>query len=77
MKRNIQQEYNHAKLKESIVKTILYVIGVLLIIGGGIWALQGVNILPGSFMSGQIQWAINGMISIVVGMGLILWARRK
>jgi hypothetical protein len=59
------------------MKTILNVIGVLLILGGGVWVLQGVNILPGSFMTGQIQWAINGAISIAIGIGLILWARRK
>lgn len=59
------------------MKTTLTVIGVLLILGGGVWVLQGVNILPGSFMTGDPQWAINGMVTIVVGIGLILWARRK
>ncbi len=59
------------------MKTILTVVGVLLILGGGVWVLQGVNILPGSFMTGDPQWAINGMVTIVVGIGLILWARRK
>jgi hypothetical protein len=59
------------------MKTILTVVGVLLILGGGVWVLQGVNILPGSFMTGDPQWAINGAVTIVVGIGLILWARRK
>ena len=59
------------------MKTILTVIGVLLILGGGVWVLQGVNILPGSYMTGDPQWAINGAVTIVVGIGLILWARRK
>jgi len=59
------------------MKTILIVVGVLLVLAGGIWVLQGVNILPGSYMSGNPQWAINGTISIVVGAGLIVWARRK
>lgn len=59
------------------MKTILYIIGVLLILGGGVWVLQGVNILPGSFMTGQIQWAYNGAISIVIGLALILFGRSR
>jgi hypothetical protein len=56
------------------VKIALDVIGVLLILGGGVWFLQGINVLPGSFMTGQIQWAINGGIAIVVGIGLLVFA---
>jgi hypothetical protein len=47
---------------------------------GSIWILQGVGILPGSFMSGQIQWAINGTIMAVIGAGLIVvanWPNKK
>ena len=59
------------------MKTIFYVIGGLLILGGAVWVLQGVNILPGSFMTGQIQWAINGAIAIAIGIGLILFGRTR
>lgn len=59
------------------MKTILYVLGGLLILSGGIWFFQGINILPGSFMSGNPQWTINGTISIVIGIGLILFARSR
>jgi hypothetical protein len=56
------------------MKIALDVIGVLLILGGGVWFLQGINVLPGSFMTGQIQWAINGGIAVVVGIGLLVFA---
>jgi len=59
------------------MKTVLIVVGILLVLAGGIWVLQGVNILPGSYMSGNPQWAINGTISIIVGAGLVVWARRR
>lgn len=59
------------------MKTLFYVIGGLAILGGAIWVLQGINILPGSFMTGQIQWAINGAIVIVIGIGLILFGRSR
>ena len=58
-------------------KTILQVLAILLIASGTVWILQGVNILPGSFMTGDPQWAINGAISIVVGIGLILFGRSR
>jgi hypothetical protein len=59
------------------MKNLIQVIGILIVLAGLIWFLQGTNILPGSYMTGQIQWAINGAIAIVVGVGLVLWARRK
>lgn len=52
------------------------ILAVLLIIVGIIWILQGINILPGSFMTGQIQWAYRGGIAAVVGIALLLFQRR-
>lgn len=59
------------------MKTILNIAGVLLILTGGIWFLQGINVLPGSFMTGQIQWAIYGGLAIVIGITLLLFANRR
>ncbi|NWG34283.1 MAG: hypothetical protein HXY42_07555 [Chloroflexi bacterium] len=59
------------------MKTIVSVLGVLLILSGAVWVLQGVNILPGSVMTGQIQWAYNGAIAILIGAAAIWYARRK
>ncbi|MEN9564344.1 MAG: hypothetical protein RIR73_2588, partial [Chloroflexota bacterium] len=42
-----------------MLNTILKIIAVLLVVAGIIWILQGINILPGSFMTGDPQWAIN------------------
>lgn len=49
--------------------------GILLIIMGGIWFLQGINVLPGSFMTGQIQWAVYGGIAVLAGAGLFILDR--
>ena len=59
------------------MKLTLSIIGIVLILAGGVFFLQGINVLPGSYMTGDPQWAINGGIMIVVGVGLILWARRQ
>ena len=53
------------------------ILAVLLILMGAVWMLQGFNILPGSFMTGNRQWAINGAISILVGAGLLWFAYRR
>jgi hypothetical protein len=59
------------------MKITLNIVGALLVIIGSIWFLQGINVLPGSFMSGQTQWAVRGGIAAVVGIGVLLWANRK
>jgi hypothetical protein len=50
--------------------------GVLLVLMGGVWILQGINVLPGSFMTGQTKWAVYGGITAVIGIVLIVLARR-
>jgi hypothetical protein len=59
------------------VKQFRKMLGALLVISGGIWTLQGLNLLPGSFMTGQIQWAVYGVISIAIGAGLLVFANRR
>jgi uncharacterized membrane protein YidH (DUF202 family) len=57
----------------------LIVIGVLLMSFGAIWFFQGINVLPGSFMTGQTQWAVYGGISFVVGAFVLYrsWRMRR
>jgi hypothetical protein len=58
------------------MRIALNVIGVLLVLVGGIWILQGINVLPGSFMTGQIKWAAYGGLAVVAGLGALYGARR-
>jgi hypothetical protein len=51
---------------------IRVVIGVLLILVGGVWFFQGIDLLGGSFMSGQAIWAVIGVIAVIAGAALIL-----
>ena len=55
------------------MKIVPNILAVLFILAGGIWFLQGINVLPGSFMTGDPQWAIKGGITIVVGAGILWW----
>ena len=59
------------------MRIALNVVGVLFLLTGGVWFLQGINILPGSFMTGDPQWAVNGGIAMAAGAGLFWLGKRK
>ena len=59
------------------MKVFLNIIGIFLILAGGVWFLQGINILPGSFMTGDPQWAVNGSILMALALGLFLFVNRR
>ena len=59
------------------MKVILIIVGVLLILTGIVWFLQGIDVLPGSFMSGQLRFAIAGIVAVIIGIGLIAYSRRR
>lgn len=59
------------------MKVVLYVVAVLLLLPGLIFFLQGINVLPGSVMTGDPQWAVNGGIMIVIAIGLIVFTSRR
>jgi hypothetical protein len=58
------------------MKIVMMVAGILLLFVGCVWILQGINVLPGSFMTGQTKWAVIGAVTLVIGIVLIVLARR-
>ncbi|PSK92303.1 hypothetical protein CLV63_11862 [Murinocardiopsis flavida] len=56
---------------------ILLIIGVLLVLMGATWGLQGIGVLPGSVMSGVTLWAVVGPIVAIGGVALIVWGLRS
>ena len=59
------------------MRIVLRIVGVLLVSVGGIWVLQGINVLPGSFMTGQIRWAVYGGLAVAAGVVLLLATRPR
>ena len=55
------------------MRWILVVVGIVLVLLGGLWFLQGIGILGGSVMTGQTFWAVVGVILLIVG--IVLSAR--
>jgi hypothetical protein len=59
------------------MKIALNAIGMVLLVFGGILFLQGIGVLPGSFMSGQIRWAVYGGTAVAGGIALLVAARQR
>jgi hypothetical protein len=58
------------------MRIVLRILAILLILVGIVWIFQGIGVLPGSFMSGQMQWAYRGGAVAVAGVAILLLARR-
>jgi cytochrome bd-type quinol oxidase subunit 2 len=54
----------------------LIVLGVLVALAGGVWTLQGLGYIGGSFMSGATLWAIIGPLVLLAGLVIIYLALR-
>ena len=52
-------------------------IGVILILVGIVWFLQGNNILLGSFISGDPLYSVLGILLVVVGMIILAFTNRR
>ena len=59
------------------MKWFLRCVGVLLILVGVVWILQGVNVLLGSFMSGQPLYAVLGLVVSALGVVILIFSNRR
>lgn len=59
------------------MRAIGIVVGLLLLLVGVIWILQGINVLPGSFMSGRLGYALLGLVVAIVGVLILLRTTRR
>jgi LPXTG-motif cell wall-anchored protein len=55
--------------------TLRMIAGVVLVLLGGLWTLQGFGIVGGSFMTGSTMWLVIGLVVLAGGIALI--ARRR
>ena len=62
------------------MKTLLLIVGVAALLMGLLWIGQGIGLIhwpASSFMLDQRPWALRGAILAVIGLGLIVWSRRR
>jgi len=54
-----------------MLRWIRLIVGIVFVAFGLLWTLQGLNVLQGSFMSGQTMWLVIGIILAVLGAWLL------
>ena len=60
-----------------IGRMTLITVGVMALTIGGIWTGQGMNLIPGSFMTGSKMWLFIGLILAIFGIILIVFGLRR
>jgi hypothetical protein len=55
-----------------MTRPLLLAVGVVLVLVGLLWFLQGIDVVGGSGMSGQTLWAVVGPIVAIVGAAVIV-----
>lgn len=59
------------------MKWLFNIIGVILVLVGIVWFFQGLNVLLGSFMSGNSLYTYLGGLLVVVGGTILVFTNRK
>jgi hypothetical protein len=60
------------------MRTLLTVLGVALVLAGGVWIAQGLDLpfAPRSFMTADRAWILAGAVTLLAGAALVGWIRR-
>ena len=73
--------FRHAPAFNAVMRVISSLIGGLMILMGGTWILQGLNLAWGSlsrsFMQGDQHWVFNGAIMLIVGVCQVVWSNTR
>ena len=54
------------------VRLAVRVVAVVALLAGAVFFLQGIGVIPGSFMTGRSEWAVIGA-ALVAGAAALLW----
>lgn len=61
-----------------VMRIVSSLIGVLMVVFGGIWILQGLGIaFQVGFMASDISWAFYGAITVIVGAAQVVWTNTR
>jgi len=52
-------------------------VGLVMVVVGGLWTLQGLGYVGGSFMSGSTTWAVIGPAVAGLGVALVIVALQR
>lgn len=63
-------------MPSSSARIAFVVVGVLAVVVGGVWIGQGLNLIPGSFMTGNRMWFYIGILVALLGAVLVVLGLR-
>jgi hypothetical protein len=56
---------------------VLVIVGLVAVLLGGVWALQGSGVIGGSVMSDSPTWLVIGAVVVVAGLLMVVLGARK
>ena len=59
------------------LRTIGAIVGALCVLMGMVWIFQGVNVIPGGFMTGVIDWSYRGAGLAIAGLAPLFLSMRQ
>ncbi len=59
------------------MRSLRVLLGAVLVVFGVVWFLQGIRVLPGSFMTGSTFWAVAGLVVAIAGGATVLRSLRR
>ncbi|MEO6093215.1 MAG: hypothetical protein ABIT04_13480 [Novosphingobium sp.] len=66
------------KFFNGVMRAVSTLLGVLMVLMGGVWILQGLNLaFRVGFMVGDKQWVLWGALLALVGVGQIVWSNTR
>jgi hypothetical protein len=55
---------------------VVLTVGVVCVLVGGIWTLQGLGVIGGSYMTNSPTWLLIGLVVAVAGLAMIILGTR-
>lgn len=68
------------RLFNIVMRIVSSLLGVLMVVGGSFWALQGLHMTgpnDKSFMVGDQHWIVYGAIFALLGVGQVIWSNTR
>jgi len=64
-----------------VMRVVSTLLGVLMILMGSVWTMQGLNVGPSAilrgFMVSDVHWAVYGVILAIFGVGQVIWSNTR
>jgi hypothetical protein len=59
------------------MRWMVNIVGILMVLSGIVWILQGLGILPVGFMANDMRYTYAGIVLVLLAIGLFILANRR